>query len=181
MKVAFLDRDGVLNVDFGYVHNWDNFVWIPGSIEAMQKLQDHGFNIIIITNQAGIARGYYSEKDFHKLMKEMRSHLDKFNVKILDIFFCPHHIEGKTKKYRKNCSCRKPEPGMLLNAIEKYNINRNESIFIGDRESDIIAGRAAGIDQSIKVDSVRADTILSKFNHETQNTLLSAVNRLLKK
>ena len=155
MKVAFLDRDGVINVDFGYVHRWKQFVWVPGAIRAMKKLLAIGFEIIIITNQSGIARGFYTEEDFDKLMKKVKKELVSHNIKILDVFYCPHHIDGILKDYKIKCGCRKPKPGLINQAKKKYEIDLENSILIGDQESDVKAGKAAGINNCILVESCK--------------------------
>ena len=155
MKVAFLDRDGVLNVDFGYVHTREKFVWVPGAIQAMQKLSNLDFKLIIITNQSGIARGFYTEKNFGELMKAVIDDLLTYKVEILDFFYCPHHIDGILKRYKINCECRKPKPGLIKQALAKYSIDLKNSILIGDQETDIIAGKTAGVGKCLLVDSCK--------------------------
>ena len=178
MKVAFLDRDGVLNVDFGYVHTWKKFIWVPGAIQAMQKLSNLDFKLIIITNQSGIARGFYTEKDFGELMKAVVNELLTYKIEILDFFYCPHHIDGILKRYKIKCECRKPKPGLIKQALAKYRIDLNNSILIGDQESDIIAGETAGVGKCILVDSCKK--VLEKNSDEIINFkgILSAVKSL---
>ena len=166
MKVAFLDRDGVLNVDYRYVHKWDDFVWVPGAIEGMKKLRDMDFSLIIVTNQSGIARGFYTEDDFLILMDEVKADLKRFGVSLLDVFFCPHHIEGKIDRFKIDCDCRKPRPGMLKKAIKKYGIDLNSSILIGDQDTDILAGNSAGIEKCFKVDSCVPKNLKSFFRND---------------
>ena len=145
MKTIFLDRDGVINEDHGYVHKWDNFDFIPGSLKALQILTKHEYKIIIITNQAGIARGYYTEYDFKTLTNQFYNFCKINDVKILDTIYCPHHKDGKIKKYIKDCRCRKPNPGMFYKASKKHKINLNESIMVGDHFTDLIASSNAGV------------------------------------
>lgn len=147
-RAVFLDRDGVINIDSGYVGNIEDFVFIDGVFEALKKLQEKGFLLIIVTNQSGIARGYYSEKEFLKLSEYMKKELKKAGVTITDIFYCPHHPN-------EQCSCRKPEPQMILDAAKKYNIDLASSWLVGDKISDIEAGKRAGIKNLILLDNAK--------------------------
>ena len=144
-KVVFLDRDGVINIDKGYVYQKKDFIFINGAIEALQYLQSLNYELIVVTNQSGIARGFFEEKDFKSLSKYMLETLESSNILIKDIFFCPHLPNAVIKKYDKTCSCRKPKSGMIEDAIKKYNIDRENSILIGDSQRDIEAGKSAKI------------------------------------
>ena len=144
-KVVFLDRDGVINIDKGYVYQKKDFIFISGAIEALQYLQSLNYELIVVTNQSGIARGFFEEKDFKSLSKYMLETLESSNILIKDIFFCPHLPNALIKKYDKTCSCRKPKSGMIEDAIKKYNIDRENSILIGDSQRDIEAGKSAKI------------------------------------
>jgi D-glycero-D-manno-heptose 1,7-bisphosphate phosphatase len=146
MKVAFLDRDGVINEEVKYLHSIGDFEYTYKCIAGLKVLISLGYKIIIVTNQAGIARGYYTEDDYLALTKWYLSDLEKNGVDILDVFHCPHHIEGVVRELAINCKCRKPNPGMLLEAIEKYNIDIKNSIMIGDKQLDLDAAFNAGID-----------------------------------
>jgi len=146
IKVVFLDRDGVINEEVGYLHKIEDFKFIDGVMESCNYIQSLGFQIIVITNQSGIARGKYREEDFHEVNKWMLDKFQKENVRILDVFFCPHVQED-------NCLCRKPKPGLLINAKEKYDINMTNSWMIGDKEADIEAANNAGIGNTILVRS----------------------------
>ena len=146
MKVIFLDRDGVINREVGYLHKVADFRFIDGIFKACKYFQSLGFKLIIVTNQSGIDRGYYQETDFHFLTKWMLLEFGDKNVEILDVFFCPHGPKSR-------CKCRKPRPGMLLQARDKYKINMEYSWMIGDKESDIEAAMAAGIGNTILVKS----------------------------
>ena len=117
-KAIFLDRDGVINVEVGYLSNPDDFKIIEGSIEALKILNKKEFLLIVITNQAGIARGYYTEEILNTIHNKMKSILKAQNVTLTDIYFCPHHPE-----FTGYCDCRKPNPGMILKAKKKYNID----------------------------------------------------------
>ena len=144
-KVLFLDRDGVINIDHGYVYQAEKFEFVEGVFDACKAFQQAGFDIVVITNQSGIGRGYYTEQDFHKLTTWMVSQFANHDVTILDVMFCPHHPEKALPEYLKTCDCRKPAPGMLLEAINKHDIDPKVSIIVGDRSSDIHAGINAGL------------------------------------
>ena len=146
MKVIFLDRDGVINEEVGYLHEIKHFKFIDGIFESCKHFQLLGFELIIVTNQSGIARGYYKEEDFHTITKWMLAQFNNRGVNILDVFFCPHSPKS-------TCKCRKPQPGMLLEASEKYGINMRNSWVIGDKETDIDAANSAGINNTILVKS----------------------------
>lgn len=143
-KALFLDRDGTLNVEKNYVYKIRDFEFIEGIIEIIRTYQENGFLIFIITNQAGIARGYYSENDFRILTDWMIRELKTFGIEIAKVYHCPHHpdITGE-------CDCRKPKPGLILKAINEFNINPSESVLIGDKKSDILAGENAGIGKNL--------------------------------
>lgn len=145
-KVVFLDRDGVINKEVSYLSKIVDFEFIDGVFNACKYFQIHGYNLVIITNQSGIARGYYREKDYHTLTKWMLKQFINQNIDILDVFFCPHGPKS-------NCSCRKPQPGMLIEGRDKYNIDMKNSWMIGDKEVDIQAANAAGISNTILVKS----------------------------
>ena len=146
MKVIFLDRDGVINQEVGYLHKSKNFKFIDGIFEACKYFQSLGFKVIVVTNQSGIARGYYQETDFHILTKWMLVQFYNQDIDILDVFFCPHGPNS-------TCTCRKPKPGMFIEARDKYGINMAESWIIGDKETDIDAANAAGVNNTILVRS----------------------------
>ena len=146
-KVIFLDRDGVINHDLNYVYKIEDFNFIEGVFEACRCFLAKGYQIIIITNQAGIGRGYYTEQDFSILTQWMLAEFKQQGIDILDVYFCPHHPTHGIGEYLQACHCRKPEPGMLLEAIKKYNISPEESILVGDKLSDIQAGKAARVER----------------------------------
>ena len=144
-RAIFLDRDGVINVDKGYVSVVDDFEFIDGVIEALQTLKEKGFLIVVITNQSGIARGYFSEDQFHTLTEWMDWSLADRGVDLDGIYYCPHHSEHGIGKYKIECDCRKPNPGMLNDAIKELDIDVTQSILVGDKVSDIKAGITAGV------------------------------------
>ena len=159
MKAAFLDRDGVINLDSGYVHRWDEFVFAPGAIAAMRDLQAAGFALIVVTNQAGIARGYYSAQQFETLTAQMLRHLEGEGVSITAVYHCPHHPGGSVPALSVECDCRKPAPGMLLTAAREHGVSLANSILIGDKPSDIRAGQAAGVGRVYMVESDNIDSV----------------------
>ena len=146
IKTIFLDRDGVINKETNYLHKVKDFEFINGVFKTCKYLQKLDYKIIIITNQSGISRGYYTEKDFQILNNWMTGQFEAKNINILDIFYCPHSPDS-------NCNCRKPKPGMLLEAKSKYNIDMKNSWIIGDQETDIIAANSSGIINTILVKS----------------------------
>lgn len=152
-KALFLDRDGVVNVDHGYVHESANFEFIDGVFSTCKVFFDAGYKIIIVTNQSGIGRGYYSEDDFLLLTEWMKEQFRSHQVNISDVYFCPHHPNKALPAYLKQCDCRKPAPGMLLEGINAHNIDPQKSIMVGDKLSDMQAARRAGIAVKVLVQS----------------------------
>lgn len=144
-KAIFLDRDGVINYDSAYVSRAQDFQFIPGVFAACRQLMQLGYQIIIITNQSGIARGYYSETDFAQLNQWMLNQFEKHDVSIKDVYYCPHHPLHGQGKYKLDCDCRKPQTGMIKQAQQEHNIDLQQSVLAGDKLSDIQAGKRAGI------------------------------------
>lgn len=142
---AFLDRDGVLNVDKGYVYRIEDIEWIDGAKEAVKYLNDLGYLVFVVTNQSGIARGYYTEEDVKGLHLWMQAELVQYDAHIDGFFYCPHHPEGSQEKYRMDCKCRKPKSGMIEQAMSTWPIDLAKSFIIGDKKSDVEAGSLAGI------------------------------------
>jgi len=134
-KALFLDRDGTINVDYGYVYQIEKFEFINGIFELCQKAQERGYLIIVITNQSGIARNYYKDEDFHTLNKFMIDEFAIKGIKITDVFYCPDLDSER----------RKPNCGMFIEAKEKYNLDMKTSISLGDKERDIEAAKKAGV------------------------------------
>lgn len=142
---VFLDRDGVLNEDRGYVHRWEDFSFLPGAIDALRQLQQKGYLLVVITNQSAIARGLCTEADVLALHERMRAFLRERGIELAGIYYCPHHPQGSVSDYAIACACRKPEPGMILRAAQAHGIDLSRSLLVGDKLSDLEAGRAAGI------------------------------------
>lgn len=149
---AFLDRDGVLNVDHGYVHRPEQLEWVAGAPESVRLLNEAGYYVLVITNQSGVARGFFDEaavKSFHANMQNVLAgkgaHIDAF-------YYCPHHPEGTVKAFAMACSCRKPRTGMLEQAARERPIDLDRSFFIGDKDADMAAAAAFKV-RGIKFDS----------------------------
>ena len=146
IKTVFLDRDGVINKEVGYLHKIQDFEFIDGVFEACLYFKSLNYQIIVVTNQSGIGRGYYDEDDFHIINNWMLGQFKNKGIEILDVFFCPHDPES-------NCDCRKPKPGMFNQANEKHDIDMEKSWMIGDKEADVAAANSAGIKNTILVKS----------------------------
>ena len=146
VKTVFLDRDGVINKEVGYLHKIQDFEFIDGVFEACLYFQSLNYQIIVVTNQSGIGRGYYDEDAFHVINNWMLEQFKNKRIEILDVFFCPHDPES-------NCDCRKPKPGMFNQANEKHDIDMEKSWMIGDKEADVAAANSAGIKNTILVKS----------------------------
>ena len=144
-KAFFLDRDGVINEDRGYVNKIKNFIFTKGFFKGLKILNENKYVVIIITNQAGIGRGYYTVKDLYKLHKYLKFTCVNKSSNIDDIYFCPHHPTMGKGIYKKNCNCRKPKPGLINKAINEWSINKKKSIMIGDKKTDEIASIKSGI------------------------------------
>lgn len=149
-KAIFLDRDGTLNIDYGYVHEIDNFKFIDGAIDALRELKKMGYMLVLVTNQSGIARGYFSENQFLQLTEWMDWSLAEQDVDLDGIYYCPHHPEGKGE-YKEDCDCRKPKSGMLLQAIKELKIDPTQSIMVGDKVEDLKAGIGAKVKMNVLV------------------------------
>ena len=144
-KALFLDRDGVININHGYVHTPANTDWVPGIFELVAKAHARGYLLIVVTNQAGIGRGLYDEAAFLDYTAWMHAQFAARGTPLLATFWCPHHPEAGLGVYRVDCECRKPRPGMLLEAIARFDIDPARSLMIGDKQGDLDAAAAAGV------------------------------------
>ncbi|MDD3148453.1 MAG: HAD family hydrolase [Candidatus Riflebacteria bacterium] len=144
-KAIFLDRDGTLNPDPGYISNPDDFNIFPGVAEALVRLQQAGFMLILITNQSGISRGLISTAQLDKIHAKLQSQLAISGARLDAIYYCPHHPDFPDHAGISTCNCRKPAPGMILQAVREHNISVEKSFMIGDRSSDIKIGLATGV------------------------------------
>jgi D,D-heptose 1,7-bisphosphate phosphatase len=142
---VFFDRDGVLNVDHGYTHHWDRFEWIQGAMDAIKAVNDRNLFVFVVTNQSGVARGYYEEAAIEALHGRMQSALRDHGAHIDDIRYCPHHPEGVVERYAKACDWRKPGPGMILDLAAHWPVDLGASWLIGDNSGDMQAAAAAGV------------------------------------
>jgi len=143
-KCVFLDRDGTIIEDVGYLSAPEGVRILPGAASGMKLLKKHGFLLVIITNQSGVARGYFTEDDLRAVHERMRTLLEAEGARYDDLFYCPHHVEGRVEPYNVECDCKKPKPGMLTKAAGKYDIDLERSFLVGDSERDLEAGSRAG-------------------------------------
>ena len=170
-KALFLDRDGVINVDHGYVHRVEQFDFCPGITELIIYAVAAGYAVVVVTNQAGIGRGLYTEADFQKLNIWMLAELAKRGALIERIYHCPYHPDHGVGEYRRESPLRKPNPGMLLLAAQELGLDLSRSLIVGDHESDIQAGLRAGLAQTVLIDwsgSARPPTQASAVVHSLQ-------------
>ncbi|MGE5452509.1 MAG: D-glycero-beta-D-manno-heptose 1,7-bisphosphate 7-phosphatase [Acidobacteriota bacterium] len=152
-KAAFLDRDGVINRDRAYVHQWNEFEFVPGAVDAMRRLREAGYALIVVTNQSGLARGMYTEAQYQTLTTHMREALAQAGAEVTAVYHCPHHPKGTVSDLAIECDCRKPQPGMILRAAQEHGLSLADSILVGDKPSDIEAARAAGVGKAYIVQS----------------------------
>lgn len=145
LKAAFFDRDGVLNVDKSYLYKIEDLEWVDGAKEALAYLTQKGYTIFVVTNQSGIARGYYTVADMEKLHSFMAQEIAAAGGKIEKFYYCPHLPGGKVAEFAVECDCRKPKPGLILRAFEEYGIDKNKAFLIGDKLRDVESAEAAGI------------------------------------
>ncbi len=171
---VFLDRDGTINVEKDYVYLWKDWEWLPGAVEALKHLKDMGYLLVVVSNQSGVARGYYREEDIHRLHEKVNQELLKHNVQIDAFYYCPHHAKYGDKK---ECSCRKPNPGLLLRAQKDLGIDLKHSYMIGDKVVDVEAGLSAGA-ESILVETGYGQKQKNILKHSVSvvRDLLSAVD-----
>jgi D-glycero-D-manno-heptose 1,7-bisphosphate phosphatase len=150
-KAIFLDRDGVVNVEKNYVNRIEDFEFIDGIFEFCALVQQLDFKIFIITNQAGIGRGYYTIDDFDRLTDWMLAQFKAHGIHIEKVYYCPYHPTAGVGAYRKSSYDRKPNPGMILKAQREFDLDLSKSILVGDKDSDLEAGRAAGVNWNLKL------------------------------
>lgn len=153
-KAVFFDRDGTINIEKNYLFNIEDFEFQPGITELILQYQEQGYLIFIITNQSGIARGYYSENDYFQLTDWMVKEFASKGINISKVYHCPHHPE-----YTGVCNCRKPNPGLIVQAINEFNIEPKQSIVIGDKDRDILAGENAGIGKNLYIQDLLKEGI----------------------
>ena len=149
MRAAFLDRDGVINLDLGYVYRQEDFRFVPGALQACRVLSESGLGLFVVTNQSGIGRGLFTEEDFRSITRYMCDELGRAGAPVLKVYHCPHHPEAKIARYRVACECRKPKPGMILEAAREFGVDLASSVLFGDSPRDIEAGSAAGVGERV--------------------------------
>jgi D-glycero-D-manno-heptose 1,7-bisphosphate phosphatase len=152
-KAVFLDRDGVVNEDREYVARIEDFRFIEGVFSACRELQAMGYTLVIVTNQSGIARGLYTAEDYRRLTEWMVAALRREGINVAGVYHCPHHPDGLAAPFRQECRCRKPQPGMLLQAAEELDLDLSRSVLVGDKETDMEAARNAGLALAVLVRS----------------------------
>ena len=178
-KAVFLDRDGVINVDHAYVYKIEEFEFVAGVFEACRHFVQLGYKLIVVTNQSGIGRGYYTEVDFAHLTQWMKAQFIAQGAPLSEVYFCPHHPTNALAQYQKDCDCRKPAPGMLLQGIAQFNIDASKSIMIGDKPSDIAAGKAAGVARCVYIKDLSAATAQELAEFEIWPSLADAIQKVI--
>ncbi len=154
-RAIFIDRDGTINLDVHYLDDPDKFEMYPGVGEGVKKLKDSGFKVIVITNQSGIARGYFTEKQLSDIHERMKKEFREFDVMLDGIYYCPHHPDD-------NCNCRKPNTGLFEKAIREHNIDVKKSYMLGDKILDVGAGKKIGARTVLVPEPNMREEILSK-------------------
>jgi D-glycero-D-manno-heptose 1,7-bisphosphate phosphatase len=150
---AFIDRDGVINADHGHVWRIEDFDVLPGVYDGLRQLAGCGYALVVVTNQAGIAKGLYTPQQYERLSTHLRTLMKDHGVPLAGIFHCPHHPQGTVPAFAQTCDCRKPAPGLLLQAAAQLGLDLSRSVLVGDKPSDVAAGRAAGVRWAVLVES----------------------------
>ncbi len=169
-KALFLDRDGIINIDHGYVHKIADFEFVDGIFDLCRLAAAKDYQIFVITNQAGIARGYYDKTTFEALSQWMVNVFADQDITITKVYYCPHHPTKGVNEFVMSCDCRKPKPGMIIQAQQEFSISLAESIFIGDKISDMQAASSAGIKCRILVNSC--------YTNESTTEQIEGANRV---
>ncbi len=161
-----MDRDGVLNAD-GYVGSWPRFRWLPRAPEALCRLARMGYQLVVVSNQSGVARGHYNERDVARLHRRLQKSLASQGVALDGIYYCPHHPDAPRARYRIHCSCRKPGGGLLLRAAAELGLVLGRSVMLGDRSTDLLAGRAAGVARCVQIGTTEPPSALADAHFMT--------------
>lgn len=166
-RALFLDRDGVINVNHGYVHTPDKTDWIDGIFDLAASARTAGFVLVVVTNQAGIGRGYYTDAQFREYTRWMHGVFSERGVPLLATYYCPDHPEAVSPEYRRDSGCRKPQPGMLLAAARDWDIDLSASVLVGDQPGDIEAALRAGVGARFLAADGRFGEVLAWFASAT--------------
>ena len=177
-KALFLDRDGVINKDFGYVYKKQDFIFKKDIFNLIKVANNNGYLVIIVTNQSGIGRGMFGEEDFLNLMQWVKNEFKKQNCFIDGLYYCPYHTKAIISKYRKTSDLRKPNPGMIIKAVKDHNLKIENCILIGDRKSDIDAGISAGVKTNLLLKEDSDYPFIKTNTYYIVNSLKSATNYL---
>ncbi len=161
---VFFDRDGVINVDHGYVGQVSRFEFLPGAVAGVRAANDRGALAFLVTNQSGVARGFYAEADVVRLHRHMAEEMGRAGAHFDDIRVCPHLPDAPVAAYRLDCACRKPKPGMILDLLRCWPVDRACSVMIGDKASDVAAARAAGIRGLLYGGGALAETVAAALD-----------------
>ncbi len=148
-RAAFLDRDGVINIDHGYTYRQEDFRFVPGALGACAQLHRWGLALVVVTNQSGIGRGLYTETDYQRLTDWMKAEFAAAAAPLAGVYHCPHLADAAVHEYRRHCDCRKPAPGLLRQAASELALDLSRSVLFGDKATDIEAALAAGVPQRI--------------------------------
>ena len=178
-KAIFFDRDGTLCEDRNYLRRSGDIRILPGVIQALQRLRDRGFQLVIVTNQSGVARGFFTEEELAEIHAALTDEFGRSGIRFAGIYHCPHLENGEVPGYRGPCPCRKPEPGLLLRAAEEHGIDLKASFMIGDKSSDIEAGRRAGC-RTILLTEAGSASADAEAPDWTAPDMLSAVDWILR-
>ena len=182
---VFLDRDGTVNVEAGYIRELENLHLIPGAAEAIKGLNELGVLVVLVTNQSGPARGYYPESWISKLHERLGTLLAAEGAFMDALYYCPHLPEGSVPEFTMNCYCRKPEPGMLLQAAQEHKIDLTHSFMIGDKATDVEVGQNAGTHTILLTSGYGQQVLDGTYQHQVKpdyvfDTLLEAFEQVMK-
>jgi D-glycero-D-manno-heptose 1,7-bisphosphate phosphatase len=172
-KALFLDRDGIVNIERDYVHRADDFTFVDGIFDLCRAARDHGYLLVVITNQSGIARGLYTDEDFAAVTEWMIGKFAAEGIAIAKVYHCPYHPEASIERYRCDHPDRKPSPGMILRARDDLQLDLSASLLIGDRLTDIEAGRRAGIPRLCLVPHKSATAAVAANDETLRGVLIS--------
>ena len=156
-RAVFLDRDGVLNHDRGHVSRPEDFTWLPGVMHALRALRHAGWKLVVVTNQSGIARGLHGPGEYENLTAWMRADLAQHGIALDGVYHCPHLPDAPLAAWRRQCDCRKPAPGMLRRAARDLGLDLGACVMVGDKPSDVVAGRAAGVAACVRIAAIAND------------------------